>query len=154
VLVRATAVPGVGQMPVPVTVSGIALLAESGVVVQASGVHLLEAVRPPERLDDGLRAVCAHLIANPAVIRGNTGEHQVPVRRIALLLERLAVLTAPAPPAGRKLARRHHLDPRSHFTARRAQRFRQDPDSHGVDYARPCHHGSYRDHLLRRAILS
>jgi len=137
VLVRAPAVSGVGQMPVPVTVGGVALLAESRVVVQASRVHLPEAVRPAERLDDDLRTVGADRIAGPAVTAGDTCEHQVPLRRIAVLLEGLAVLTAPAPPARRKLTGRHHLDPRRHFTADRAQRLRQDPDNHAVDYRRP-----------------
>jgi len=52
-------------------------------------------------------------------------------------LEGLGVLTAPATPAGRKLAGRHHLDSRRDVTAGRTQRFRQDPDSHAVDYGRP-----------------
>ena len=61
-LLRATAVSGVRQMPVPVAVRGVALLAESRVVVQASRVDLLEAVRPPECLEDGLRAFGADRI--------------------------------------------------------------------------------------------
>ncbi len=133
-LLRAMSVSGAGQMPVPVTVGGVALLAESRVVVQASRVHLLETVRPPERLDDDLRAVGADRIADPAVTAGDTCEHQVPLRRIAVLLEGLAVLTAPAAPPGRQLTWRHHLDPRGDLAAGRAQRFRQDPDSHAVDY--------------------
>lgn len=119
-LVRATAVSGVGQMPVPVTVGGVALLAEARVVVQVSRVHLLEAVRPPERLDDDLRPVGANRVADPAVTAGDTCEYQVPLRRIAVLLEGLAVLAAPAPPAGWKLAGRHDLDPRCDLTADRA----------------------------------
>jgi len=64
VLLRAMAVSGAGQMPVPVTVGGVALLAETRVVVQACRMYLLEAVRPPERLDDDLRAVGADRIAD------------------------------------------------------------------------------------------
>lgn len=149
-LLRAAAVTGVGQMPVPVTVGGVAVLAESRVVVQASRVHLLEAVRPPERLDDDLRAVGADRIADPAVTAGDACEHQVPLRRVAVLLEGLAVLTAPAPPAGRKLAGRDDLDPRRYLTAGRAQRFRQDPGSHAADYRLPGpdrpHAGPLREH--------
>jgi hypothetical protein len=136
VLLRAPAVSDVGQMPVPVTVGGVALLAESRVVVQPSRVHLLEAVRPAERLDDDLCAVGADRIANPAVTADDTCEHQVPLRRIAVLLEGLAMLSAPAPPAGRNLAGRYHLHARRDLTARRAQRFREDSDSHAVDYGR------------------
>jgi hypothetical protein len=137
VLVRAPAVSGVGQMPVPVTVGGVALLAESRVVVKASRVHLPETVRSPERLEDGLRAVGADRIADPAVTAGDTCEHQVPLRRIAVLLEGLAVLAAPAPPAGRKLAGGTTSTRAGDLTAGRAQRFRQDPDSHAADYRRP-----------------
>jgi hypothetical protein len=133
---RAMAVSSTGQMPVPVTVSGVALLAESRVVIQASRVHLLEPVRPPERLNDDLRTVGADRIADPAVTAGDASEHQVPLRRVAVLLEGLAVLTAPATPAGRQLAGRHHLDPPSDLTAGRAQRFRQDSDSHAAEYGR------------------
>ncbi len=152
VLVRAAAVSGVGQMPVPVTVGGVAWLAESRVVVQASRVHLLEAVRPPERLDDGLRAVGADRIADCAVAAGDTREHQVPLRRIAVLLEGLAVLTAPAPPAGGKLAGRHHLDPRRDLTTDRARRFRKDPDSHATNYRRPRYRGRGADRPGRSSL--
>jgi hypothetical protein len=137
VLLRAAAVSGVGQMPVPVAVGGIALLAESRVVVQAGPVDLLEAVRSPERLEDGLRAVGADRITDPAVTAGDTCEHQVPLRRIAVLLEGPLVLAAPAPPACRKLAGRHDFNPRRDLTADRAQWFRQDSDSHTVHYRRP-----------------
>ncbi len=99
-LLRATAASGVGQMPVPVTVGGVALLAESRVVVQASRVHLLEAVRPPERLDDDLRAVGADRIADPgecadrvsscslwsAVLKGMNGVSNVVAQAIEFLL--------------------------------------------------------------------
>src|ERR1700685_3446166 len=63
VLLRAAAVSSVGQVPVPVAVGGVAGLAESRVVVEASGVYLLEAVRAPERIDNELRAVGADRIA-------------------------------------------------------------------------------------------
>jgi hypothetical protein len=137
VLLRATAVSGVRQMPVPVAVRGVALLAESRVVVQASRVDLLEAVRSPECLEDGLRAVGTDRITDPAITAGDTCEHQVPLRRIAVLLEGPLVLAAPAPPAGWELAGRHDFDPRRDLTADRAQRFRQDPDSHAGNYRRP-----------------
>jgi hypothetical protein len=137
VLLGATAVSGARQMPVPVTVGGVAFPAESRVVVQASGVYLLEAVRPPECIDDDLRAVGADGIADPAVADGDTCEYQVPLRWIAVLLEGLAVLTAPPPPAGRKLAGRHDLDLGRDLAAGRAEWFRQDPDSHAADYRRP-----------------
>jgi hypothetical protein len=128
--VRAAPISGVGQVPVPVAVGRVTFPAESCVVVEASRVYLLEAVRSPERLDDGLGSVGADGIADPAVAADDTCEHQVPLRRIAVLFEGLAVLAAPAAPAGRKLARRHDLDARRDLTADRARRFRQDSDSH------------------------
>jgi len=127
---RAAAVSGVGQVPVPVAIGGVAFLAESRVVVKAGCVYLLEAVRPLERLNDGPRAFGTDRIADPAVAPSDTCEHQVPLRWIAVVFEGLAVLPAPAPPAGRELAWRHDLDSRRDLTADRAHRFGQDSDSH------------------------
>src|ERR1700722_14037070 len=97
-------------MPVPVAVGGVALLAEPGVVVQARRVHLRKAVRPTERLDQGLRAVGADRVPEPAVAAGDTFEDQIPLRGVAVLLEVLEVLAVPARPVGGTLAGRYDLD--------------------------------------------
>jgi hypothetical protein len=145
VLVRAAAVSGVGQVPVPVAVGGVTFLAESRVVVKAGGVYLLEAVRPLERLNDGLCALGTDRIADPAVASGDTREHQVPLRGVAVLFEGLAVLPAPASPASRELARRHDLDPCRDLTTDRAHRLGQDSDSHESSIAGRALAGSLPD---------
>jgi hypothetical protein len=54
----AVAVPGLGHVPMPVAVGGVAVLAESGIVVEPGRVDLGEAQGRPERLGDPIVNLC------------------------------------------------------------------------------------------------
>jgi hypothetical protein len=97
--------PSVGDLPVPVAVRGVAVAAESGVVVEPGGMDLGVGPRLAERLGDPPGPAGVNGISAPAVPGGDSLEQQVPPFGVAAALEGVAAFVVPLVPAGRAAAR-------------------------------------------------
>jgi hypothetical protein len=93
-------VPGLGYVPVPVTVWCVAVRAEARVVVEPGSVDLGEGQGRPERFRDQLRPARIDGIAAP-VVRGDSLEEEVPSLWIAVQQEGASAARCPTAPTRR-----------------------------------------------------
>ena len=74
----AVTIPGLGHVPVPVAVRRVALLAETGVIVEPGRDYLVKAQRRPQRLGDPPGVPDANRIP-VTVAAGHAVQDQVPL---------------------------------------------------------------------------
>src|SRR5208282_6055818 len=98
-------------VPVPVAIRGVAVLAESCIVIEAGAVDLGEGQRRPERLGDpaGLAGVDGVAVA---VAGSDAFEQQVPLSRLALPLDAVLHGTGPLLPLAGQASGGDELDAR------------------------------------------
>ena len=107
--VGAVTVSGVGHMPVLAAVGGVAVLAESCIVVEPGCVDLGEAKGRPERLGDPPGAAGVDGIA-VAVVGGDALDQKVPLSRLALPPDAVLHGAGPLLPLGGQASRGDEFD--------------------------------------------